>query len=55
MAHILLVDDEVLLAQFISFELSEGYQVTIAHDGMTGLAIARQSPPDLALLNWMMF
>ncbi|BAS59637.1 MULTISPECIES: response regulator transcription factor [Leptolyngbya] len=55
MAHILLVEDEVALAQFISLELSnEGYQVSTAHDGMTGLAIARQSLPDLAILDWML-
>lgn len=55
MAHILLVEDEVVLAQFISLELSnEGYQVSTAHDGMTGLAIARQSLPDLAILDWML-
>ncbi|MBN8564489.1 MAG: response regulator transcription factor [Leptolyngbya sp. UWPOB_LEPTO1] len=55
MAHILLVEDEVALAQFISLELSnEGYQVSTAYDGMTGLAIARQSLPDLAILDWML-
>ncbi|KAM3098215.1 response regulator transcription factor [Phormidesmis sp. 146-12] len=55
MAHILLVEDEVALAQFIALELdSEGYQVSVAHDGMTGLTIARQSSPDLAILDWML-
>lgn len=55
MAHILLVEDEVALAQFISLELSnEGYQVSTAYDGMTGLAIVRQSLPDLAILDWML-
>jgi DNA-binding response OmpR family regulator len=55
MAHILLVEDEVALAQFIALELdSEGYQVSVAPDGMTGLTIARQSSPDLAILDWML-
>ena len=54
-AHILLVEDEVNLARFIELELgSEGYQVSVAHDGMSGLAIARQTPPDLAILDWML-
>jgi DNA-binding response OmpR family regulator len=55
MTHILLVEDEVPLARFVQLELdSEGYQVTVAHDGMTGLSIARESMPDLAILDWML-
>jgi DNA-binding response OmpR family regulator len=54
-AHILLVEDEVKLARFIELELeSEGYRVSVAHDGMSGLALARESQPDLAILDWMM-
>jgi DNA-binding response OmpR family regulator len=54
-AHILLVEDEVKLARFIELELtSDGYQVSVAHDGMTGLSIARETPPDLAILDWML-
>lgn len=53
-AHILLVEDEINLARFIELELiSEGYQVSVAHDGMTGLTIARESLLDLAILDWM--
>lgn len=53
--RILLVEDEVKLARFIELELqSEGYEITVANDGMTGLAIARESPPDLAILDWML-
>lgn len=53
-SHILLVEDEVKLARFVELELSsEGYQVSVAHDGMTGLALARESQPDLAILDWM--
>jgi DNA-binding response OmpR family regulator len=53
--HILLVEDEVKLARFVELELtSEGYQVTIAHDGMTGLSLAREAKPDLAILDWML-
>ena len=54
-AHILLVEDEVKLAKFIELELtSEGYKITVAHDGMTGLGILRESPPDLVILDWML-
>ncbi len=54
-AHILLVEDEVKLARFIELELSsDGYQVSVAHDGMTGLASARETAFDLAILDWML-
>ncbi len=53
--RILLVEDEVKLARFIELELqSEGYEISVAHDGMTGLAMVRESPPDLAILDWML-
>jgi DNA-binding response OmpR family regulator len=53
--HILLVEDEVKLARFVELELSsEGYRVSVAHDGMSGLALARESQPDLAILDWML-
>jgi DNA-binding response OmpR family regulator len=54
-AHILLVEDEVKLARFIELELtSEGYRVSVAHDGMEGLALAREGSPNLAVLDWML-
>ena len=52
---ILLVEDEEKLAKFIEMELGyEGYEVTVANDGLTGLMAARDSEPDLVLLDWMM-
>jgi DNA-binding response OmpR family regulator len=54
-AHILLVEDEVPLARFIELELgAEGYNISVAHDGIAGLTIARESSPDLAILDWML-
>jgi DNA-binding response OmpR family regulator len=54
-AHILLVEDEVKLARFVELELSsEGYKVSIAHDGMKGLMLARDLSPDLVVLDWML-
>lgn len=53
--RILIVEDEVKLARFIELELmSEGYEIIVAHDGMSGLALLRESPPDLAILDWML-
>jgi DNA-binding response OmpR family regulator len=41
--YILLVKDEVKLAQFVELELSrEGYQVSVTNDGMSELAISRE-------------
>ncbi len=52
---ILLVEDEEKLAKFIEMELGyEGYEVTVANDGLSGLMAARDSEPDLVLLDWMM-
>jgi DNA-binding response OmpR family regulator len=54
-SHILLVEDEVKLARFIELELtSEGYQISVAHDGITALTLARESMPDIILLDWML-
>jgi DNA-binding response OmpR family regulator len=54
-AHILIIEDEANLARFIELELTcEGYQVSIAPDGLTGLTQARESSPDLILLDWML-
>lgn len=54
-SHILVVEDEAKLAQFIKLELEfEQYQVTVASDGFTGLSSAREIQPDLILLDWML-
>lgn len=54
-ALILLVEDEVKLARFIELELgAEGYNVNVANDGLAGLTLARETPPDLMILDWML-
>jgi DNA-binding response OmpR family regulator len=54
-AHILLVEDEIRLARFIELELeSEGYRVSVAHNGKLGLDLAGDFEPDLAILDWML-
>ncbi|AOY82161.1 response regulator transcription factor [Moorena producens JHB] len=53
--HILVVEDETKLAQFIELELKyEGYEVSVAYDGLAGLGEARESNPDLVILDWML-
>ncbi|WP_373539382.1 response regulator transcription factor [Chamaesiphon sp.] len=53
--RILLVEDDLKLAGFIGEELTlEGYQVTVAHNGLDGLTIARDIHPDLLILDWML-
>ncbi|OUL26120.1 response regulator transcription factor [Nostoc sp. 106C] len=54
-ANILLVEDEVKLARFVELELnSEGYNINVAHDGITGLTLARELSPNLVILDWML-
>jgi len=54
-AKILMVEDEANLAQFVQLELTyEGYEVSVAHDGLAGLMAAREQAPDLIILDWMM-
>jgi DNA-binding response OmpR family regulator len=53
--HILVVEDERQIARFIELELiHEGYQVTLATDGIDALIRARQDPPDLVVLDVML-
>ncbi|MEA5470183.1 response regulator transcription factor [Spirulina sp. 06S082] len=53
--RILVIEDEAKLAQFIELELKyEGYEVTVAKDGLSGLSTARESQPDLIILDWML-
>jgi DNA-binding response OmpR family regulator len=54
-SKILLMEDDIKLARFLQLELnSEGYHTLVAHDGLTGLTLAREETPDLVLLDWMM-
>lgn len=54
-SHILIVEDEAKLARFIELELKyEGYRVSVASDGVAGLAAAREYYPDLVILDLML-
>jgi two-component system response regulator MprA len=53
--RILVIEDEARIAQFIERGLIyEGYRVNVARDGKMGLGIARDTPPDLVILDWML-
>lgn len=55
MPHILLIDDERKLTDplRVSFERA-GYQVTVAHDGHSGLGLSLVEKPDVIVLDVMM-
>ncbi len=54
-AHILMIEDEVDIANVVKMELNyDGYEVTLAHDGITGLTTARENDFDLIILDWML-
>ncbi|MCL4237250.1 MAG: response regulator transcription factor [Anaerolineae bacterium] len=53
--RILIIEDEERIAQFVKRGLIyEGYRVDVAYDGPSGLQLAREQPPDLVILDWML-
>lgn len=55
MAHILLVDDEQLITDSLSYSLKrEGFDVDIAADGITALRMVEENNPDLVVLDLML-
>jgi len=54
-ARILVIEDDEEIQKFIRRGLAyEGYQVDTASDGPSGLATARNTPPDLVVLDLML-
>ncbi len=54
-AHILLVDDDIELAELLAEYLRrQMFTVSVAHDGISGLEMAQQNNPDLLLLDIML-
>ncbi len=52
---ILIVEDEIKIARFLELELQyEGYAITLAHDGRSGLEKALQGNFDLIILDVML-
>jgi two-component system response regulator VicR/two-component system response regulator RegX3 len=55
MTHVLLVDDEQVLRDCLSYALvKEGYQVTTAADGETALKVFHKQKPDVIILDLML-
>jgi len=53
--RILIIEDERGLTQTLSWYFNrEGYEVTVAHDGMEGLRKAQNTLPDVVLLDLML-
>ena len=55
MARILVIDDDQAIAELVKVNLDLlGHQVSVAHDGIKGLALSQQNSPDLIILDVMM-
>ena len=53
--RILVVEDDVDTARVVRAYLErDGFEVEVARDGVTGLELALQHPPDLVVLDWML-
>jgi len=53
--RVLVVDDESEITDWLARELEKrGYDVARAYDGVTGLALAKMTAPDVVLLNYLM-
>jgi two-component system, OmpR family, response regulator len=53
--NVLVVDDEQVLAELVSMALRyEGWETASAGDGATAIALARQNPPDVVVLDVML-
>jgi two-component system response regulator MprA len=53
--RILIIEDEERILQFLRRGLIyEGYEVEVAKEGQQGLSMARDQPPDLIILDWML-
>src|SRR5262245_51734772 len=54
-ARVLVIEDQEKIRQFLQRGLTyENYRVDVAGDGHTGLALARENPPDIVILDWML-
>ena len=55
MSTILVIEDEVDIAELVALHLRrEGFVPVLAHDGFSGLELARTEAPDLVLLDLML-
>src|SRR5260370_40348279 len=55
MKRILIIEDDRDIVELVRYNLAnEGYQVSSAHDGGTGLSTLKKTAPDLLLLDLML-
>jgi len=55
MTKILVIDDEMSITQFLQMGLeAESYDVSVANDGMNGIQLAKNTVPDVAIVDIMM-
>ena len=55
MPHVLIVDDDPVVADLVAFRLRRmGLEVTVETDGESGLAAVHRLRPDLVVLDWLM-
>lgn len=55
MKRILIIEDDRDIVELVRYNLTnEGFQVSAASDGSTGLSVLKKSPPDLLLLDLML-
>src|SRR5206468_9585983 len=55
MKKILIIEDDRDIVELVRYNLAnEGFQVSSAHDGTTGLSTLKKTPPDLLLLDLML-
>ena len=53
--RVLVVDDDVKTVELVKLYLNrDGYRVLTAHDGIEALRLARESHPDLIVLDLML-
>ncbi|HEV7786528.1 MAG TPA: response regulator, partial [Thermoanaerobaculia bacterium] len=53
--NVLVIDDEEVMRDVLQTLLEEaGYKVTLAHDGIEGLALARKQPYEAAIVDVML-
>ncbi len=53
--RVLVVDDDDNIREFVAIALcDEGYEATVAADGVEALAVSAEMPPDLILLDMRM-
>jgi phosphate regulon transcriptional regulator PhoB len=55
MKRVLIIEDDRDIVELVRYNLaSEGFQVSAAADGSTGLSVLKKTPPDLLLLDLML-